>query len=295
MAFRTGWNPDFAAAADEHVRATTGYATVRAELPIPESAYILPYRDMAQGDAGTCHIHAAVAVVEDTALANGLDVFKISRRLVGWAAGQLTGGGNPSDGGSPTMDAVAMSNLRNGVGVAHESLCPYTDDYATLGTQPDPSVFADAKAVHVLQPVAVSTTDDDDAFRLISNNHAVWNGIWWPFGWDAQQTFMSTIGRGKLGHALQEKGYALPGVLDKYGWVCLRNWHGLLYPPLPLEMRAKIAGYPAVMPNRVSEFWVRQDILATVRARDRSERGAATSITGLNSLINLAGVLSNII
>jgi hypothetical protein len=253
------------------------------------------FREMEQGQAGTCHTHAAVAASEDTALANGLEPFPICRRLTGWQGMQIAGGGNMSDGNSPTNDILALSNQQGGVGAAHESLCPYTDDYYTLGSQPDASVFADAKPVRVVQPVDVDTVGDDASMRLLANKHAVYNGIWWPFGWDDQQTFMTSIGSGEYGHALEECGYAQPGVIDQYGWYCLRNWHGKLYPPLPLNLRAKIPGYPAVMPALVTEFWVRQDIYSEVRAYGNAERGAVTDLTGLAHLFDLSGVLADVI
>lgn len=243
-----------------------------------------------------CHVHGAVGSTEDTALANGLAVYPICRRLVGWQGGQLAGGRNPSDGNSPTADILSLSTLAGGVGAAHEDLCPYTDDYRTLGSKPPADVFADATKVRVIQPVKVDTMADDQAFRLMANKHALYNGIWWPFGWDTQDVWaMSRIGQGKYGHSLEECGYALPGVLGTPGYICLRNWHGKLYLPLPPEKRAAVAGYPAVMPDHVTEFWVPVDIYAEVRGYGNAERGAVTDVDGLGHLFDLSGVLSDII
>jgi hypothetical protein len=283
--FVPGWSPDSALRARHRVRATTGFATVNADAAYPPAWAIPAFRILEQGQAGTCWDHAGTAVAEDFAAAHGLDIFPTCRRLTGWVGKQLEGGGNPTDGGNVT-DALLAMTAEKGAGLAHEALWPYSDARRDLGTKPPPAVFADAKPFRLTQPVDVR--DDDDARRLISRDFPVGNGIWWPFQWDRQgATFVDWIGPGTYGHALEECGYAMPGVFDDHAWFRLRNWHGQLYKPLPPEQAAKVPNYRPDRPDSTSDFWVRADVYAKVRGYGHAERVTLTDMTGFGHLFTL--------
>lgn len=281
--FVAGWYPDVADAARARMAASgVPYARARARFDIP-AAYSLSaarLRHMEQGQAGTCWVHAAVQLCEVTTSAGKMDAFPVCRRLVGWLGKQYEGGGNPSEGGAVSDSIRALADAQGGA--AHEALLPYTDDPGQLGQQPPQAVFADARPYHLSQVVDVP--DDEAARSMIAGGHAVANGIWWPFNWDDNRTFMDTIGQGAYGHALTEIGYVRPGVFDQYDWFQLDNWHGLLYPPLPPELAAKVPGYKPVRADATSDFWVRADIYKRVRNFGDAERLTATGADGWHLL-----------
>ena len=283
--FALGWDPARSRAVRAELTARRLYATVL-DGPVPP-AYSLSgkrLRHLEQGQAGTCWAHSGTQLAEVSAVALGYEAFPVCRRLVGWQGKQLEGGGNPSDGGTAT-DALLSMTAEKGAGIAHEDLCPYTDDRRVLGSRPDAKVFDDARKSHLVAVVDVKS--DDDARRLISSGRPVSNGIYWPFNWDDSRTFMDTIGRGAYGHALTEIGYVIKGVWDEYDWFQFDNWHSLLYPPLPPEKAAKVPGYKPITPEKTSDFWLRADIYEKVRGFGYAERVSATDITGLGKIVNI--------
>lgn len=233
-----------------------------------------------------CWDHAGVCLAETLGMAHGYKMFPICRRLVGWLGKQFEGGGNPSDGGTVT-DALRAMTEEKGAGLAHEDLCPYTDNYRTLGTKPPQNVFDDAKASHLAMPVDVRS--DDDAKVMISNLMPVSIGTWWPYNFDDRQTFMTGIGRGTYGHALTKIGYVEPGVwpgdYGKSGWWQWRNWHGQLYPPLPAELAALVPGYKSDHPDTTSDFWVRYDLDTKLQGYGNYEYVSATDLAGIDKQI----------
>lgn len=225
-----------------------------------------------------CWAHSGAQNAEVSANALGYQAFPVCRMLVGWVGKQLEGGGNPSNGGSPT-DALLSMTEEKGSGIAHEDLYPYTDDARRLGSRPPDEVFEDAQRSHLVGVVDVQS--DDDARRLISSGNPVSNGQWWPYGWDSHQTFMTTIGPGAYGHALLEMGYVQAGVWDDHDWWQLDNWHGLLYPPLDADKAAKVPGYKPIRADKTSDFWVRGDVYRAVQAKGGFIRVAGADLKGI--------------
>ncbi|MGE5754261.1 MAG: hypothetical protein ACM35G_00890 [Planctomycetaceae bacterium] len=287
--FALGWDPGRAAIVRAQLRAQGRYCGVIAgPAPPAWSLSMDRLRHLEQGQAGTCWAHSGTQNAEVFARSKGYEAFPICRRLVAWGGKQLEGGGNPSDGGTAT-DALLSMTAEKGIGIAHEDLCPYTDDRRTLGTRPPQAVFDDAKKGHLV--AIVDVTSDEDARRLIGAGIPVSNGLWWPFGWDHPQTFMDSIGSGTYGHALTEIGYAMPGVFDEHAWFQFDNWHGLLYPPLPAALAEKVPGYRPITPERTSDFWVRADVYERVRNFGAAERVGATDLDGLGKVVTIPGFL----
>lgn len=252
---------------------------------LPKAYSLTRYRkqSLRQQNAGTCWVHAAVQHANISELALGYDGFLGCRRLAGYEGKQIEGGGNPSDGGDPT-DALMTMIAGKGPGIAHETLCPYSDDYTILGTEPPDTVYEDATHTHIVSIVEVRS--DDESMQMIFRGHPVANGIWWPYGWDDRTTFHAEIGSGQYGHALLECGYAMPGVFDEYGWLQLDNWHDPddttgLYPALPPELAAKVAGYRPSKGEWTSDFWVRLDVLEAVRQMGNAIRVSTTDMEGV--------------
>lgn len=251
------------------------------EATAPPPAFSLSmyrHRYVEQGQAGTCWGCSGAMQAELSAYALSYESFPVCRRLVCWVGKQFEGGGNPTYGGNPT-DALLAMTVGKGVGIAHEDLCPYTDDAGQLGTRPDPRVFDDAKQSHLVGVVDVKS--NDDARRLIAAGLPCCNGMWWPYGFDNQQTFMTSIGPGTYGHALLEIGYVNSGVWDDHAWWQLDNWHGLLYPPLSAALAAKVPGYRPIRQDRTSDFWVRDDIYTAIKNYGSFEHVSATDLSGI--------------
>ena len=271
--FVPGWTPAaYRQARDRVLASGKAYAQVRSDAPALPAYSLTQYRlrHLEQGQAGTCWVHAATQLAEVFATATGGDAFPVCRMLVGWSGKKLEGGGNPTNGGSPT-DAVESMTSDKGHGIAHESLWPYSDSRFDLARRPADSVLTDARGHRLVQPVSVA--GDDDARKLISANHPVANGIWWPFGWDESETFMTTIGRGSYGHALLEIGYVTKGVWDDYDWFQFDNWHGLLYPSLPADKAAKVPGYKPISADKTVGFLgPRRRVPESPRLRQRRAR-----------------------
>lgn len=283
--FTPGWDPLRHRVTRAAMLASRRYATVTAGQDYPKACSLSKFllRKTRQGHAGSCWLHAGVCDAEVTANAQGYKIFPICRRLVGWMGKQLEGGGNPSDGGTCTDALLAMTEEK-GAGIAHEDLCPYTDDYRTLGTKPEQKVFDDGKKSHLILPVDVRS--DDDAKVLISKNYAVAIGTWWPYNFDDEHTFMDHIGQGSYGHALVKMGYVEPGVFPgehgKYGWWQWQNWHGDLYPPLPPEYAKCVPGYHEEAEEKVSDFWVRYDQDDRLQKMGDYEYVSVTDVKGLD-------------
>ena len=115
------------------------------------------------------------------------------------------------------------------------------------------------------------------------------NGIWWPFAFDdsskaAEGCLFESYGAGTFGHALFEAGYVRKGVWPgRYGdhdWWQLDNWHGELYSPLPAALAALVPNYAPTSPGKTTDFWVRDDVYATLIHGRYAERVTACGVTG---------------
>jgi len=292
----TGWQPKRAAAAHNEMIATRRYATVAPNRRATRPAYCSRRaRWLFQGGAGTCYTHAAVALEENTALARGYDAFKNSRRLVAWVATKTIRDApddNPSDGGSVT-DALRAMTEPLGAGIAHEDLCPYTDDPAVLNEKPPDAVFADAKRTHLVLPVPVRSKTEMKA--LIDAEHPVGIGIPWCDDWDDPETFQRHMGRvdPDLGHALLVCGFAEPGVIDAEACWYVDNWHADwgeispdapqgpgMYPPLPPDLAAKVPGYAPWHPKCDSATWFTDSLFDKIVGLGGCEFVSASDLTG---------------
>lgn len=283
--FISGLNPRRIAAARQEVLQSRRFAMVAKDAPTPPPAWSLAdkrLRSLEQGQAGTCWLHAAVQMAEIMANGHGYDIFAVCRRLVGWVGkSSFEGGGNPSDGGSG-LDAIRAMTT-DGAGLAHESMCAYTDDYRTLGTKPDDAVFADASKSHLTMPIQIR--ERAEWMTLISNGFPVCIGIYWPRNWDDQQPIMDQIGLLVGGHEVLVMGYfQYQGQLH---WI-IDNWHGkTLYPTLPADTAQTIPGFKPFSATRTSEFAVPDSVLARLIAVSGPmfEMNAATDAVGLSSKI----------
>lgn len=279
--YSLGYDPIRAMAAKEEYRASDVYTQVIYTGDTPPTASLPRLRSMEQGQAGTCWAHSGTAVAECRAQTKGQKVFPICRRLVGWYGKQLEGGGNPSNGGAP-VDALYSMTRTKGKGVAHEALCPYTDQASVLGQKPPQEVFEDAKKVDIAALVDVK--DLDDVITLVGTGFPVAIGIWWPFGWDNREAIHRNIGPGTFGHALMIFGYAKKGVFDdKQDYFRIDNWHGVnLYPVLEDSLANKVANYSkTVSSDHTSDFWVSRELLQSVINRGNSSLDSITDLEGI--------------
>jgi hypothetical protein len=270
-----GWSPEAAVRAQARMLASGRYCVVMGPAKAPRPAVSLAkfkLRDISQGQAGTCWIHSPTMLFETTAKVLGYEPFKACRRVIGYAAKQMyEGGGNPSDGGSPT-DAITVMTAK-GVGVAHEDLCPYDDDARVLGTKPPASVFDDARKSHLV-------------ITLIDAGHPVCNGFPCPAALQQQGiTFITQVDEPLGGHSVLLTGYALPGILDRSSlrWFQLTNWWRNLYRPLPPERAKQVDGYAPSTPGATSDVWIREDAYLGFCNLDggRAEHVSATGVDGL--------------
>ena len=293
MTFTPGWSPFVYQRCRARLdSAGVRFLSVRADAPTPQAWSIPRFRHLEQGKAGTCWVHSATATSEDFAKANGYAPFPICRMLIGYEGKRLEGGGNPTNGGCPT-DALWGMTASKGVGIADESLWPYSDDWRSLGQSPPAAVLASARAFHLTDLVDVPS--DDDARRLLAANHPISTGHWWPYQWDRQgATLVDWIGPGTFGHALEECGYAAPGVFKAGdpGWFQIRNWHGNLYAPLSPELAKLVPNYTPLSADATDDFWVRADVYATVRGYGGAERVSVTDLDGFPRLFTLAGAIA---
>lgn len=292
MAFVDGWSPEHGRRAEARLATTGRYCVVapstKAKPTRPAvSLSHLRLDHYLQGDAGCCWVHSPKQLFEVTARAKGYTPFSASRRAIGHAAMALfRGGGNPSDGGSPT-DAINVMTVK-GVGIAHEDLCPYTDDYRTLGRAPSREVYEDAARTHLIAPVKVK--DVAEVVSMIDAGMPVANGYPCPSTMQEKTTFVDSIGRVMGGHSQLIWGYLLPGVKDEYLWLELENWWGLIYPPLPPSIARHVDGYEPVRADRTSSAWIRADVYLELCVRDGyAEHVSATGVDGLSAGLVLAG------
>jgi hypothetical protein len=297
---RPGLDPYRVQASRDELLATGRYATVKAVPPasLPPAVSLGKHllRWLNQGQAGTCWVHAPTAMAESIATARGYQPFPACRRLTAWQGKQYEGGGNPSDGGSG-LDAIrAMSD--KGAGIAHEDLCPYSDNRRTLAGKPAAKVFDDAMATHLLMPVVIDTADLDNAFARIktligSEGLPVSIGIWWPEAWGEPDALKSSIGPGSYGHEVLVQGYAEVGVLDASGqayWEIQNSWSPI-YRPLDGAQQGYVPGYrvwdDGTDSPKSPSFWVRDDVLRAVCKKYQAgfEANTATDVWGLGSAV----------
>jgi hypothetical protein len=289
MAFVPGWNPLYYAAARARQDTSGLYCLPAAPAkPIPKAISLSEHRlgVYNQGNAGTCWVHSAKSMAEFTMKALGYRAFGVCRRLIGFEGKRLAGGGNPSDGGSPT-DAVTTMTRARGVGIAHESLEPYTDDRRKLGTRPRAAVYADAKESHLVAPVRVTTIKQ--AKTMIASGRPVYNGIPWPENWSQGGPFFDSIGPLVGGHSVLLIGYVSPGIWDDFGWLEFENSYGNAYRPLPADKAAKVPGYRPSTPEMTSSAWVREDVYSRNTRNQVVEHGSATDLEGVHKGIVIPG------
>lgn len=287
--FVPGWNPLYAAAADARLNASGVYCLPGLpEKPVPAAISLAQHKiaTYKQGNSGTCWMHSPKQLAEITMASLGYRPFAVCRRLIGYEGKRLAGGGNPSDGGSPT-DAITTMTLVRGVGIAHERLAPYTDNRTVLGARPAPAVYADAKESHLAAPVKIATVKQAKA--MIASGRPVANGIPWPGDWDDHRTLFDSYGDFVGGHSVLMIGYANPGVWDEHGWLQFDNWHGDLYPPLTPHQAAKVPGYRPNALARTSDFWVREDVYVRLCKNQVTEHVSATDLDGLKRGVVIAG------
>jgi hypothetical protein len=256
--------------------------SIQPDRPLSLTKYRRRYLEQKQ--AGTCWTHAPTQHAEVVAVARGHknSAFDICRRLTAWQGKQLEGGGNPDDGGSGLDALVAMSRLSGkGVGIAHESLCPYTDDRRTLGTRPPQAVFDDAQASHLEIPVVVRDLDEVVTLLYAEAPSPTCIGVWCPDCWFNGKTVYEAFGRGSYGHEVLVVGFAPAGTVHASQDVFqVDNWWGLIYPALPPALAAKVDGY-APFGQMTSDFWVTRRFLEGLISKGNAEFASATDVIGL--------------
>lgn len=210
---------------------------------------------------------------------------QLSRMMTCYGGSRLSNWRNPTDGNSVLNGLLAMGDEPDGVGVCHESLWPYHEDWdkyqlrTYLATKPPPNAVTDAKAnrVHQIAP----TKNDDERRRLIMNGIPIALGISWGGAWDSPRSMIDFSGSGWGGHAVAMIGYALPGVLTGADWYEIVNSHGPIYPVLPAEHAAKVPGYKPTRGDRTHTTWIRGDYMrAAIDRGGQAEQYAAASLTG---------------
>jgi hypothetical protein len=291
-----GWDPQASVRARARMLASRRYCTVGAPKKTPRPAVSISHlrtRILNQAASGTCWLHSPVAHFEWSAKALGYEPFPACRRGVGWAAKQqLEGGGNMSDGGSPTDALTIMTS--SGVGIAHESLCdfPELDDEAAmsrvLAVPPPQSVFDDARATHLVSRVDVQSIDQIIAL-IDGSSLGTCNGFDCPREMQDSATFLSSIGGFLGGHSVLVIGYALAGVFDKHRWLQLENWWQPIYKPLPPSLAKLVEGYESATPNADTSKWMRDDeYLSCCRQPGGCEHVSATGVDGLHKGVVVA-------
>jgi hypothetical protein len=226
-----------------------------------------------------CWVHSAKQLGEVMGRALGYDVYPICRMLIGWYAKQeYEGGGNPGDGGSPTDAIRAMA--KGGVGIAHESLDPYSDDTRRLGQRPPPEVWEDAGDTHLLAPVIVKSLDQ--AKQLIASGRPVCNGIPWPGNWEGPGPVVGPAGGIVGGHSVLMIGFCAAGVIDSHPCLQFDNWRRpTQYRVLPPSLAALVPGYAPSRPTTTTDFWIREDQYLDLCRGQVTEHISATDLDGL--------------
>jgi hypothetical protein len=277
-----GWDPKRSVVAEAEVLDSGRYCTVAAPVePLPQAISLAQYKigSYDQGMAGVCWTFSAKQLAEVLANRLGYDAYPISSRLVGWYAKETyEGGGNQADGGSPTDAIRAMSS--RGLGIAHQSVCPYTDDPRVLGQKPPPEAFEDAGDTHLLAPVIVKTLDQ--AKQLIASGRPVCNGIPWPGNWEGPGPFVGAPGAIVGGHSVLIIGFAAAGVLHKLALLHCDNWRRpTQYRALPPSLAALVPGYAPSRPTTTTDFWIPEDYYRDVCRGQVTEHVSATDLDGL--------------
>jgi hypothetical protein len=206
--------------------------------------------------------------------------------LVGWEGKKLSGGGNPTNGGDPSDALVAMTESK-GVGIAHESIWPYSDRRGDLGRNPSEAVLSDAKACHLSAPIVVDTLDEGKS--LIDANHPFAIGTWWPSAWGDSGPFFFDYGRGSYGHSVLVSGHVeagtFPGREGKYAWWEIENSWNMIYDPLPAPYAAALPGYRPSSLTKGSSFFVEDGCFRKLAQKSGWIAVSATDIDGIKDKI----------
>jgi hypothetical protein len=284
--FVPGWSHAYAVAAEDRMVVSGRYAVVNMQAAAkPRPAVSLSHlrsRYLKQGQAGTCWATSPAQLFEVSARSLGFEPFPACRRLIAFEGKQLEGGDNPTNGGSPTDAIRVMTD--GGVGVAHEDLCPYSDNPTVLGQKPPAIVYADARKSHLQVPISVKSVDQvialiDGQGGTVPGLPTV-NGFMCPVEMQSSATFVGSVSGFLGGHSILVWGYALPGVFDEYTWLECENWWDRIYHPLPPSLAARVVGYEPVTPTATTSQWIRRDVYLQC-CQQGCEHTSATSISGL--------------
>jgi hypothetical protein len=279
--FIAGWHPNYRDAANADLVASGRYCTVAPTKPSRPAVSLSQYRInyYTQLNAGTCWIHAPKQMGEVLGKRLGYNAFPICRMLIGYYAKQkYEGGGNASDGGAPTDAVRAMAD--GGVGLAHESLLPYSDQRSALGHKPPQNVYDDAAKSHIVSPVMVQGLND--ILALVDSGHPVANGYSCPDTMQDPDTFLTSYNSILGGHSQLIWGYALPGVFDQYTWLQLDGWWTPMYNSLPPSLAKLVDGYVPTSGAKDTSKWVRSDVyLALCNLQGGAEHVSATDLDGI--------------
>jgi hypothetical protein len=285
-----GWVPKIALEAEARMMASGRYCVVAAPTaPLPQAISLAQHKIASydQGEAGTCFVHSAKQLGEVLAGALGYDAYPICRMLIGWyAKNQFEGGGNQADGGSPTDSIRAMSS--GGVGIAHESLWPYSDRAADLGRKPPQVVFDDAGDTHLLAPVVVQGLAQ--AKQMVASGRPVANGIPWPENWEGPGPVVGPAGWILGGHSIMLMGFAAAGVIHARAVLQFDNWRQpTQYKALPPSLAALVPGYAPSRKTTTTDFWITEDDYVANCRNQVTEHISATDMDGLTKGIVDAG------
>lgn len=284
MAFVPGWDFNAYQVAHGQMVGSGRYCNLAvAAAPLPQAMSLSKYRTryLQQGQAGTCHEHSPAQMWSFMAKIKGYAEFPACRRLIGWEGESLISGGNQANGGSPTANIMGMTAPN--AGVAHESLCPYTDNATILGQKPPANVWTDARAYSLVSPVHVAPTFQAIATSIVGLM-PVCNGYPCPSSVEAGQTFVSSGTKILGGHSELIVGFAQPGIFDSRYWLQFENWWGLMYPPLTPVQAIKVPGYMPVNTTHTSDCWIEMQYylwLCSQWGQNGAEHVSATDLAGL--------------
>lgn len=286
MAFVHGWNPEDHYAAFSQMIGSGRYCNLApATTPLPKAFSLTNKRTryLVQGQAGSCHAHSPAQMFSVMAKARGLEEYPACRRLIGWEGEALIGGGNMANGGSPTANIMGMT--ARDAGVAHESLCPYTDNAQILGQKPPAAVWNDAKKSCLVSPVHVPASFEAIATSIVGLM-PVCNGFPCPDTLEKKGvTFISDGSEILGGHSELFIGFADAGVFDDKRWLQMDGWWGLMYAPLPPALAIKVQGYMPINPVQTSDVWIDYDyFMGLCQSQNmKPELVTATDVHGLTN------------